>query len=203
MKKFPTILGPDFVVKTDYYPYTQSKRLLAKLEPWWEHDARKDNIRKDNYSLDTTLSNSVATSLDKKLIDGNFSFVYYGKEVFAYAGFQVVDGEAWLHRYTNNPYNDPAIFGGGSTSLIPLQIKWTKEQGLKSYNVSFNEHNYKIYRSLKAKWYDKTIQLDKYDLGMKLMSNFDFLGLQEVNYTKQWVISLDMNRLDINDFILF
>jgi hypothetical protein len=202
MKKFPTILGSDFVVKTDYYPYTQSRRVLAKLDNWWSHDARKDNIRKDNYSLDPSLPSSVANSFDKKLVDGNFNFLYYKKEVFAYAGFQVVGNEGWLHRYTNNPFNDYKLFGAGTTGLVPLQIKWAKERGLDYYKVSFNEHNYKIYHSLIKKWYARGTYLENYDLGMKLMSRFDFLGPSEVNYTKQWVISLDLNRPDIDDFML-
>lgn len=202
MKRFPTILGSDFVVKTDYYPYKQTRKVLTKLESWWDHDARKDNIRKDNYSLDTSLSNSVATSLDRKLQTGNFSFLYYKKQVFAYAGFQVVGNEGWLHRYTNNPFNSNELFGAGSTAITPLQIKWAKEQGLDYYKVSFNEHNYKIYRSLQLGWYSRGPTIENYDLGMKLMSKFDFLGPSEVNYTKQWVISLDLNRPDINDFIL-
>ena len=204
MKKFPTILGSDFVVKTDYYPYRQSRKILAKLEPWWNHDARKDNVRKDNYSLDTTLSNSVARSLDKKLTDGNFSFVYHGREVFAYAGFQVVGTEAWFHRYTNNPHNNYTNTGAGTAALLPLQIKWAKERGLNFYKIGFNEHNLKIYKFLS--WYSagpaKNQEIDRFDWGMRLMSKFEFLGPTEVNYTKQWVISLDLNRPDINDFIL-
>jgi hypothetical protein len=203
MKKFPTILGPDFVVKTDYYPYTQSRQLIAKLDNWWEHDARKDNIRKDNYSLDPALPSSVATSFDKKLKDGNFSFLFYKKEVFAYAGLQIIGNEGLCHRYTNNPFNDYNLFGAGTTGLVPLQIKWSKEKGLAKYKVSFNEHNYKVYRSLQMGWYARGPSIENYELGMKLMSKFDFLGLQEVNYTRQWVISLDLNRLDIDDFMPF
>lgn len=204
MKKFPTILGPEFVVKTDYYPYTQSKKIISKLGHWWEHDARKDDVRKDNYSLDPSLPNSVGNSFERKLVDGNFSFVYFKKELFAFAGFQVVGNEAWFHRYTNSPFNDSSKTGAGSSALLPLHIKWAKEKNLDFYKMGFNQHNYAMYR-IAEKGLKPNLDIKEHNLavGVELMSKFDFLGKQVVNYTEQWVMSLDLNRPDIDDFMLF
>jgi hypothetical protein len=204
MKTFPTILGPDFVVKTDYYPYTESRKILAKLNRWWDHSARKDDARKDNYSLDPGLYNGLSHSLDKKLKDGNFSFVYHKKRLFAFAGFLVAGNEAWFHRYSNNPFNNYNRTGAGSTALLPLHIKWAKEKKLDFYKMSFNEHNRAMYRILERGWKPKLgLEQSHLDMGVRLMSKFEFMGQSEVNGTMQWVLSLDLNRADIKDFMLF
>jgi hypothetical protein len=206
MKQFATILGPEFVVKTDYYPYTQSKKIISQLGHWWEHDSRKDDVRKDNYSLDPSLPNSVGNSFERKLVDGNFSFIYHKKEIFSFVGFQVVGDSAWCHRFTNNPNNYFSNTGASTSAFLPLHIKWAREKNLEFYKLSFNEHNYRIYQFLKKGWHidgpRRGPSLANFDWGMRLMHKFEFVGQQVVNYTDQWVLSLDLSRPDIDDFIL-
>jgi hypothetical protein len=203
----------DITIKEDRYPYTESIDILNTLTDWWSDPKLSNNIDLSNYSLDNTIPNSIASSFRDKLVDGNFTFVYLNDQVLAYAGLQRGDQSssqnspdvrdtAWIHRLCGNPKLFSKNLGTGTDIIMPFQIKTAIELGCRYYNFTMTEARYKWYLGLKNETFLKSRRL-KYTEGMKLLTKFDFKGKEIRNWTEQYIISLDLSRPDINDFIIF
>jgi len=198
----------DYYIKTDYYPYTESKEVIKQLDHWWEHpmrtvkEANREKI--SNYSLDPSLSNSLGYSFQNKLQDGSFSFVYdKNDEVIIYAGLLVTGKDSYCHRITTNPYLFQTQNGLASATIFPHQIKQAYDMGLDTFNITFDEHRYMLYRWWRDRLWEKGGYGFKYPDSGALISNFEFRGKQTLFYTEQYVCTLDLKREDIHEFFKF
>jgi hypothetical protein len=68
---------PDYYIKVDTYPYTESRELVKTLDHWWNHKARQHRYSdsRSNYSVDSDEPHTLNYSFKEKLKDGNFSFL--------------------------------------------------------------------------------------------------------------------------------
>jgi hypothetical protein len=199
----------EYYMKTDLYPYIEAKEIVKSLEHWWDHpkrnvkEANREKI--SNYSLDTDLPNSLGYSFEHKLQNGSFSFLYNkDNEVMIYGGLLVDGKDSYLHRLTANPELFQNNFGLAGATIIPHHIKQAYDMGLDTYNITFNDHRYFIYRWWRDKLWEKGSTYGfKYPETGALLSKFEFKGKQNVFYTEQYICTLDLKRPDIQDFFTF
>lgn len=202
MLVIPFNKNPDYVIKTDFYPFLEAREILKSAEWWWEHEARSIKNDKDftsNYSLDPELNNSLETSFENRLRYGNFSFLFYKDELLLYSGLRVdSENTAWVHRAASNPVLGKDHKGAGTAMLIPYLIKCAYELNCKAFCMSFNENKYKFY-----KWYkDGHFKNSKLDIpgGGDIINRFEFIGKQTIYGVDQYVCRLDLSRPDIHEF---
>ena len=195
-----TKINFDYSILEDSYPFVSTKKLLLETEHWWDHSGRKQNKGRSNYKLDNADSNGLTISLNKKLKTGIFCFLYHQNNIIAYTGLNIVNDSAWVHRLTYSPFAPKETRGSVSTFFIPYHVRHCLALGLKSYNMSFNQHNKKLYN-----WYKdaRFRNIEQMQIGSELIHRFEFIGLRTVNYVEQWVCTLDLNRTDIDDFTKF
>lgn len=199
----------DYYIKTDYYPYTESKEIIKSLAHWWNHPMRSikdvDREKSSNYDLDSTLPNSLGYSFEHKLQNGSFSFVYDSNhEIILYGGLLVDGKDCYIHRLTSNPELFRNQVGMVGATIIPHQIKQAYDMGLDTYNITFDEHRYFVYRWWRDRLWEKDSKYGfKYPESGEMISKFDFRGKQTLFYTEQYLLTLDLKRPDINDFFTF
>jgi hypothetical protein len=198
----------EFYIKTDYYPYTESKEIIKTLDYWWEHPTRNikdiDIEKGTNYSLDSSQPNTLGYSFENKLQNGSFSFVYNNRdEIILYSGLLVVGKDSYVHRLTSNPYLYQEYLGIGGGTIVPFQAKESYDMGLDTYNITFDEHRYVMYKWHRDRLWEKRSLGFKYPECGKVMSNFEFKGKQTLFHTEQYVCTLDLKRPDVNDFFVF
>lgn len=185
---------PDYTIATDYYPYTRTREILRETSWWWEHETRiKDPEKASNYLLDPNMVNSVEYSLQNRMLNGFFNFVYYKNELFLYSGFRIdQDNNAWLHRGATHPLIGKHHVGASSAILMPHQARMAKQKGCNSYNLSFNETNYKFYVYYRDKHYYK----GKLNVkgGEKFMDMFDYYDNVFVMGQNQYIAKLDLSK---------
>lgn len=191
----------DYTVATDYYPYHKTREILRETSWWWEHETRiKDPEKASNYLLNPDMVNSVEYSLQHRMHDGFFNFVYYKDELFLYSGFRIdKDNNAWLHRGATSPIIGKYHVGASSAILMPHQAKVAKEKGCKSYNLSFNEANYKFYVYYRDKHYYKSKLNVKG--GETFMDGFDYYDNVFVMGQNQYVATLDFSKPNIDEIL--
>jgi hypothetical protein len=194
----------DFRILVDEYPYKESRNLISKeCVEWYTHPARKNN-KIDNYLLDSEEFNSLNVSLDTKLRNGNFSFLYYRDILLGFVGLQVDGDCAWAHRLFTNPHQYKNFLGSMPTFVYPYQIEVALSKNCKKYLLTFNGKNERFYYFYRDRGYLKsTFYKSDYLSGAEQVSRFDFVGTQIVNNCDQLVISLDLDREDINDFVRY
>ena len=190
---------PGYTIKTDYFPYDETREIIKGVDYWWTHETRSKH-KASNYQLDPSLINSIETSLTMRLHSGNFSFVYYKEQVFLFGGLKINQHhEAWIHRAATHPVLGKQHIGANSAILMPHQAKVAYERGCKSYNISFNEHNLKFYTYYKEKHYYK--RRNPITGGEKFMDAFEYLGKQHLYEQEQYVARLDLTRHDIESIL--
>jgi hypothetical protein len=193
---------PDYYIKVDTYPYTESKELVKTLDHWWDHKARQHRYSesRSNYSVEGDEPHTLNYSFKEKLKDGNFSFLLKKTEVVGYQGLLLMDnGETGLcHRATADPENYRKDLGVWTSVFLPWQIKSAYELGCKQYKTAWNIHNYRQYRSLRDS--EMTTRF-KFAENKNIWQRFNFIGKQELFYTDQYVAVLDLTQDWIPDFI--
>lgn len=203
MKVTPFKKYPNYIIKTDVYPYTEAREIVKSVEWWWDHESRSiknENNYNSNYALDPNLRNSLEKSFMTRLHGGNFSFLYYKDELLLYAGLRVdEENNAWAHRAASNPVTGKHHVGMATAIMIPYQIKCAYEMGCNSFCMSFNEKRYKWYEWFKDKHYLR----GKVNVqgGEELVSKFEFLGKHIIFETEQYLCKLDLKREDIHEFL--
>lgn len=188
---------------TDLYPFTESRDLVSKMSHWWDSPSRKKYIsKKDNYSLDENIPNSLENSFKTKLKNGIFSFLFFNDECIAYGGLQVQSNHSWMHRFLSSPYAGKSIYNSVSSFMIPYQISVALELNCTNYSLTFNEDNAKVYN-----WFSKkNILRAKTSLNTEkalLISKFDSMDKKIINHCEQIVYTLNLKRDDINEFCRF
>lgn len=191
----------DYDIHTERYPYTNTQEILANTAWWWEQPTRKRNTDKvSNYSLDTSSPNTVGHSLIYKLHNGEFNFLYYKNQLILYAGLRIdADKNAWLHRGASHPELGKLHIGAAMTILMPHQARMSLAMGCHSYNISFNEYNYKFFKYYRDKHYRK-ISLHVSG-GELFMDAFQYKENVVVHNTNQFVGTLNLNLPNINEIL--
>jgi hypothetical protein len=200
--KVLTTKRPDYVIKVDYYPYDESKKMLSAITNWWDHPSRavKSSVKEkvSNYALGEESRNMLGVSLKERLTDGNFAFVCNGEEPVAYAGLRLENNTAICHRMAIHPDGWRLHRGIVPDVLLPFQIKTAHDLKCRYYQMTFNEHR----RGLYEMWLNRSKDKLKLRLsdGHDMLAKFDFLGRQFVYESYQYVCQLDLTRPDIEDF---
>lgn len=203
MKKIETS-NPEYYLLVDHYPYEETKEELRyKFSSWFDYKKER-NLDVSNYDLDSTNGNSLLTSLEWRLREGNFSFLYKNDVCLCFAALQMRDGCAWIHRLFTNPTDYIKHLGTISQYLLPFQIKTAREHGCHTYKLTYTGRNSRFYNFYKNKKFlrSKFYKSDTIS-GVENISKFDFVGTEIVNQTPQLVAKLDLNRPDIEDFCKF
>lgn len=192
---------PDYCIKTDYFPFDESKEIIAKLD-WWEHENRTNTVRHkpSNYSLDTSLINSLGTSFQERLNNGCFSFLYFKDEIVAYCGLRIDREDGYIHRFASSPKNHLNHLGIVSRTIIPLHIVIAKYKGCKTYSITFNQERVKFIKWWKDGHYAKS-KFVKVKGGGELVSKFEFKGIQKIYGIDQHVMTLDLSRPDLEEIL--
>jgi hypothetical protein len=191
-----------YVIKVDYYPYDETRQLMAKIAHWWEHPSRslKESVKKkiSNYTIGTESRNMLGVSLEERMKEGHFSFICYDDEPVAFAGIRIDGDTAFCHRLATAPGAWDNHRGIVLDVLIPFQIKTSYDLGCKFYKITFNEHRRGLYEMWRNKSRDRLkIKLTE---SHDLISKFEFLGKEYIYETDQYVCQLDLSRPDIEDF---
>jgi hypothetical protein len=197
---------PGYSIKTEEYPFTESKKILETLTNWWEHPSRNTkNIDKiSNYHLDQVEENSLGSSMENRLRDGKFSFLYYGDEVIAYSGLLVHDGKGYCHRLATSPFGGHKHRGTGARIIVPYLIKVAHEMGLSHFRLTFNSHRNRQYQMWKNRtWEQSSIDNMRNNPGNEIISRFNFIGEQFIFRQVQSICELDLSRPDITEFFKF
>lgn len=192
---------PEYIIKTDYFPYTESKEIISKLD-WWEHKNRKNTERHkpSNYSLDTNLVNSLGTSFRDRLYNGCFSFLYFKDEIVAYCGLRIDQEDGYIHRFASSPKEHLNHLGIVSRTIIPSHIIIAKSKGCNTYSITFNQERVKFIKWWKEGHYSKS-KFIKIQGGGELISQFEFKGIQNIYGIDQHVITLDLTRPDLEEIL--
>ena len=193
---------PGYTLAIDYHPYVQTRQILTDTSYWWEHKTRAKNPSKvSNYLLDADMINSLEYSLQHRMKDGLFNFIYYDGDLIFYSGFRIDwQNKAWVHRGAGHPVLGKNHVGALSAIILPYQARIAKDRGCESYNMSFNESNYKLYS-----WYkDKHYYNGKVNLrgGEKFMDEFDYHENVFVMGQNQFVATLDLTKPNIEEILL-
>ena len=196
--------NPNFTILVDYYPYTNTKaKLKSEFQSWFDYKKNK-NLDISNYDLESDEANSLRSSLESKLINGNFSFLYYKDECLGFCGLQIQDYNAWIHRLFTNPTQYINYLGTFSQYVIPYQITIAKQLGCRYYKLTYNGRNERFYYFYRDKKFQKSKYYKDHTLsGVKNLSNFEFIGYEIINNTRQLVARLDLNRSDLDQFCKF
>jgi len=193
---------PNYYIKVDAYPYTESRELIKTLDHWWDHKARQNRYKnsKENYSLNSDATNSLNYSFNEKLKDGNFSFLLKEKNIIGYQGLLIMDdGNTGLcHRATTNPAEYGKDLGIWTSVFLPWQIKSAYELGCKQYKTAWNLHNFRHYESLRTNQISTHFRFEE---NKSIWQKFNFIGKQELFYTEQFVAVLDLTQDWIPKFI--
>lgn len=201
-KTYSTYL-PDYTIKVETYPYTESKELVKSLDHWWDHGSRtvgKHKDSKSNYDIEGDGYNTLKYSFDVKLIDGNFSFFCNNNQIIAYQGLLIMDnGDTCLaHRATTNPEEYHKHVGLWTSVYLPWHIKSAYDFGCKKYKVSWNSHNFRSYRLLRD---HIAVKKFKYHTHENLWQKFDFVGTEQLFNCEQYVAVLDLTTEWAKNFI--
>jgi len=190
-----------YAIETDYFPYTETKIRLKETNWWWNHKSRnKNQLKASNYSLDSMQSNSIGFSLENKLQNGEFNFLYYKEDLILYSALRIDDlRQAWIHRGATHPILGKNHVGCAMTILMPHQARVAKSLGCLTYNISFNDYNYKFFKYYKERHYYKSL----IDIrgGERFMDAFKWVENITVMYVNQHIGCLDLTRSDIDDIL--
>lgn len=192
-----TTSDQDFTIATDFYPYTETRNKIHELSEWFINPTR--SYIKNNYDLDSLEFNSLNFSLNDKLRNGIFNFLYYQGNCVAFCGLQISGDSAWSHRLFTSPDFPKSILGSVSTFIFPYHTSYAIKNDCKFYKHTFNKKNIRFY-----KWYRDSLFLGrvpkKYINGSVLLSRYEYVGIEIINNCEQLVCRLDLNRSDIEDF---
>jgi hypothetical protein len=191
-----------YKLAVDYYPYDETRKILKQTSFWWDHVTKiKDPEKASNYALDESLINSIEYSLAHRMNNGFFNFLYYNDEVFSYGGLRIDSmNQAWLHRGASHPVLGKNHIGAAAAFLMPYQAKQAKLKGCTTYNLSFNQVNYKFYVYYRDKHYYRS----KKDVhgGEKFMDSFEYRGKIFVMNQEQFVATLDLTKPGIDEILM-
>lgn len=196
--------NPRFTIFVDHYPYTETKyKIKTELGSWYDiKENRGQDI--DNYHLDSDDPRSLGFSLEHRLQDGHFAFLYLDDVCLCFCGLQRRDDSAWVHRLFTNPIEYVKHLGSISAYLTPFQVKTAREWGCRNFKFTYTGRNVRFYNFYRDRLYLKSrYYRPEYLSGPLRISRFDFVGKQIVNMTEQWVINLDLTRDDIDEFCVF
>ena len=193
-----------FYILVDQYPYIESiNKIQTELHSWYEiKESRNQDM--SNYSLETDDPSSLGFSFIWRLKTGNFAFLYMNDICLCFAGLQIRDNIAWIHRLCTNPDHYVKHLGTISQYLVPFQIKTAREQGCNEYKLTYTGRNYRFYEFYKNQKFRRS-SFYKPDTisGVENLSKFDFVGTEIINQTPQLVAKLNLHRPDIEDFCKF
>lgn len=168
-----TTSNPNYFILVDRFPYTETReKIKTEFLVWLDYKKeRKQDI--SNYLLDSTNHNSLEVSLQNKLKDGNFSFLYNNNTCLCFAGLQIQDKNAWIHRLHTNPFEYINYLGTISQYLIPYHILTAKDKGCKYYKLTYTGRNSRFYYFYKNKKFNKSkfYKTDRLD-GVENLSKF-------------------------------
>jgi len=195
---------PDYTIKVETYPYTESRLLIKMNEYWWEHPQRKIKHAqtKSNYSLESEETNSLHYSFKEKLKTGNFSFLYHNEDIVGYQGLLIMDnGETALcHRMMSNPYHSFTKQLGLWTDIyMTWQIKCAYELGCKQYKIAWNSKNYSRYKSHAEGTIKSRLKFN--GRNSDILQKFNWLGKQMLFHVEQYVAVFDLSQDWIPEFI--
>lgn len=196
--------NPRFHLLVDHYPYSESKeKIKTELHDWYDIKQER-NQDMDNYSLDSNDPVSLGYSFESRLKTGNFSFLYMDNTCLCFAGLQICDNVAWIHRLFTNPINYIKHLGTISQYLVPFQVKTARERGCDTYKLTYHGRNHRFYEFYKNRKFARS-SFYKPDTtsGVEKLSRFEFVGTEIVNYVPQLVARLDLHRPDIDEFCRF
>jgi hypothetical protein len=197
---------PGVVLREDSYPFTQGRQILEQLQSWHTQDTRSSFLEKpSNYSLDGTQRNSIGTFLEGEMKTGRLLFLYWQDRVISYCGARYRDGAVWISRYITHPQPLPQHMHGIHLSVyLPFLCYLGYQTGQLKYCMSFNRHNYKIYRLMVTgkflKFRENLVQFPDLENIVKLFKDG---GKTSIFGVEQWVIELDLvqHRAQIQDLI--
>lgn len=196
--------NPNYYILVDKFPYTDTReKIKTEFSAWLDYKKQR-NQDIGNYLLDTNDGNSLEVSLQHRLNDGNFSFLYYKNICLCFAGLQIRDKNAWIHRLHTNPFEYINYLGTISQYLIPYHITTARAQGCLYYKLTYTGRNTRFYYFYKNKKFNKSkfYKSDRLD-GVENISRYEFVGEEIINQTPQLVARLDLNRPDIDEFCKF
>lgn len=196
--------NPRFTILVDHYPYTETKqKLKTELQSWFDFKKQR-NINISNYDLESDHGQSLKTSLEYRLNDGNFSFLYLDDQCLCFAGLQIRNKSAWIHRLYTNPWQYLNNLGTISQYLVPFQILTAVEKNCEWYKLTYTGRNTRFYYFYKdRKWAKSSFYSKETISGVERLSEFEFVGEQTINQTSQLVAQLNLNRVDISRFCMF
>lgn len=196
--------NPRFHILVDYFPYHKTKqKLKSELQSWIEFKKQR-NFDTSNYDIDLNLGQSLKTSLEHRLQNGNFCFLYMDDECLCYAGLQIRNNSAWIHRLFTNPWLYVNNLGTISQYLVPFQIKTAVENNCDWYKLTYTGRNQRFYYFYKEKKWQKSKFYNENTIsGVERLSEFEFVGEQIINQTPQLVAQLNLRRTDIQRFCDF
>jgi hypothetical protein len=195
----------NYRILTELYPYEESRKILnLESSDWWQHELRVKNQEHNsqNYSMNDDIISGLSTSLNRRLNEGCFNFLYHNTQLLAYAGMRVHNGDSYIHRLATNPSIHMKHFGVISNVLIKTQANIAKDIGCSTYSLTFNQHRIGIYEWLKNKKFLNSKML-KIQGGGEFISNFEFVGIKKIYDIDQYVCTLDLKRSDINELLRF
>lgn len=203
MEKIPTS-NSEFYLHVDRYPYTDTIHKLKTEFGDWFAERKNRNIDISNYDLNSDAGNSLKTSLEWRLRDGNFSFLYMGDQCLCFAGLQIREDSAWIHRLYTNPLIYVKHLGTISQYLVPFQIRCAIDFGCDWYKLTYTGRNTRFYYFYRDRKWQKSGHYKPHTIsGVERLSEFEFVGEQTVNQTTQLVAQLNLRRPDISRFCSF
>jgi hypothetical protein len=193
-----------FHILVDHYPYLEAKeKIKTELHDWYEIKQER-NQDMGNYSLDSGDPGSLGYSFEWRLKTGNFSFLYMDNICLSFAGLQIRDNAAWIHRLCTNPINYLKHFGVTSQYVVPFQIKTALEHGCDAYKLTWTGRNIRFYEFHKNRKFTRSGFYKPETINaLENISRFEFVGTEIVNQVPQLVAKLDLHRPDIEDFCKF
>jgi hypothetical protein len=137
---------------------------------------------------DVTLPYLIYISNRFKNSKGNMFVLLEGDNILALSGVNISEFDnnvalGGVRTWLNKEMRGKFVIG---RNLLPIQLKWAKEQGLKTIALTFNDYNKRLIPYFKRSGFG--IEKKRNTNSMFYNGQFHVDFPVTINYTKQWVI---------------